>query len=109
VFTRNVSYLLRFNLQTLLARLTSDAVHQNCHHVCSIQVPQADPQKTWGSDIVAAHHRVATGGENYVSCGDRSGNHAAELRFWSLVGMPAPAFAGYQIDSRQVFFAHANL
>ena len=58
--------------------------------------PQADPQKTRGSDIVVAHQRVAAGGTNYVSRGDKSGTHAAELRFWSLLGLPAPAFAGYR-------------
>ena len=58
--------------------------------------PQADPQKNRGSDIMAAHQRAAAGGTNYVSRGDKSGTHAAELRFWSLVGMPAPAFARYR-------------
>jgi tungstate transport system substrate-binding protein len=58
--------------------------------------PQADPQKTRGADIVAAHQRVAAAGASYVSRGDKSGTHAAELRFWSILGMSPPAFAGYR-------------
>lgn len=58
--------------------------------------PASDPQKTKGSDIVAAHQKIAAAGAGYVSRGDKSGTHAAELRFWQIAGMPSPAFVGYR-------------
>ena len=48
--------------------------------------PQADPAQARGKDIVAALQKVAAGNAPFVSRGDRSGTHAAELRYWKLVG-----------------------
>ena len=58
--------------------------------------PKADPLKTKGSDIVDALKKVATGNGNFVSRGDKSGTHAAELRFWKLAGLDDKTGAGYK-------------
>ena len=44
--------------------------------------PAADPAKTKGTDIVEALKKVAAGNANFISRGDKSGTHAAELRYW---------------------------
>ena len=48
--------------------------------------PNADPAQARGKDIVAALQKVAAGNAPFVSRGDRSGTHAAELRYWKLAG-----------------------
>ncbi len=60
--------------------------------------PAADPAATKGSDIVAALRRLAASGASFISRGDRSGTHAAELRYWKAAGVDAPAarLAGYK-------------
>ena len=44
--------------------------------------PKADPAGTKGNDIVAGLRKVAAAGAPFVSRGDKSGTHAAELRYW---------------------------
>ena len=57
--------------------------------------PVADPAKARGQDIAAALQKVAQGGTAFVSRGDKSGTHAAELRYWALaVGVPGAAAGG---------------
>ena len=60
--------------------------------------PAADPARAQGRDIAAALQKIAASGAAFVSRGDKSGTHAAELRFWQLAGVnPATAKpAGYQ-------------
>lgn len=48
--------------------------------------PKNDPAGVKGQDIVAALKKVAAGNAPFVSRGDRSGTHAAELRFWTQAG-----------------------
>lgn len=48
--------------------------------------PSADPAKTKGNAIAPALTKVASTGAAFVSRGDRSGTHAAELRLWKLAG-----------------------
>jgi tungstate transport system substrate-binding protein len=48
--------------------------------------PAADPAQTKGQDIVAALQKIRDKGAAFVSRGDKSGTHAAELRFWKLTG-----------------------
>lgn len=58
--------------------------------------PKADPARAAGSDIVAALERVAAAKAPFVSRGDRSGTHAAELRYWQLARVdPAAVRAGW--------------
>jgi tungstate transport system substrate-binding protein len=58
--------------------------------------PKADPAGTKGSDIVAALKKVATGSAPFVSRGDKSGTHAAELRFWKMTDTDANKGTGYK-------------
>jgi tungstate transport system substrate-binding protein len=44
--------------------------------------PKSDPAGTKGNDITAALAKVAMAGAPFVSRGDKSGTHAAELRYW---------------------------
>ena len=58
--------------------------------------PKADPAGTRGKDIVAALGKVAAGNAAFVSRGDKSGTHAAELRFWKMANLDAAKGAGYR-------------
>ena len=60
--------------------------------------PKADPAGAKGSDIVGALARIAAGRTPFVSRGDKSGTHAAELRYWKAAGVEAPVgkVAGYK-------------
>jgi len=49
--------------------------------------PAADPARTKGNDIAAALAKLASSGASFVSRGDRSGTHAAELRLWKQAGI----------------------
>jgi tungstate transport system substrate-binding protein len=49
--------------------------------------PKADPAATRGADIAAALKKLAAGGAPFVSRGDKSGTHAAELRLWKAAGV----------------------
>ncbi len=50
--------------------------------------PAADPAQIAGTrDIAAALRAVAQAGAPFISRGDRSGTHAAELRLWQLAGL----------------------
>jgi len=50
--------------------------------------PAADPAQTRGRDIAAALKKLAAGGASFISRGDKSGTHAAELRLWKAAGKP---------------------
>ena len=60
--------------------------------------PKADPAGVKGKDIVAALGKLAAQGAPFISRGDKSGTHAAELRYWKLAGIDAAAAAprGYR-------------
>jgi len=49
--------------------------------------PSADPAGTRGKDILVALRKLATAQSPFVSRGDNSGTHAAELRYWKLAGV----------------------
>ena len=49
--------------------------------------PSADPAGTRGKDILAALRKLAATQASFVSRGDNSGTHAAELRYWKLAGV----------------------
>jgi len=57
--------------------------------------PKADPAGTKGKDIVEALKKVAAGNAAFISRGDKSGTHAAELRFWKMAGLEARG-SGYK-------------
>ena len=58
--------------------------------------PKADPLKTRGNDIVEAFKKIAAANGDFVSRGDKSGTHAAELRFWKLAGLDEKTGSGYK-------------
>ena len=49
--------------------------------------PAADPAKVAGNDIAKAFKTIAATGALFISRGDRSGTHAAELRLWKSAGI----------------------
>jgi tungstate transport system substrate-binding protein len=60
--------------------------------------PKADPLGVRGEDVVAALKKLAGSSASFVSRGDKSGTHAAELRYWKAAGIddPSHAMAGYK-------------
>ena len=61
--------------------------------------PKADPAGVKGKDVAEALRKLSTASDtSFVSRGDKSGTHAAELRFWKAVGidMPAGKVPGYK-------------
>ena len=49
--------------------------------------PASDPAKTKGKDIVEALKKLSASNVAFVSRGDKSGTHAAELRYWKTAGV----------------------
>jgi ABC-type tungstate transport system permease subunit len=49
--------------------------------------PKADPAATRGKDITLALGKLAAAGAPFVSRGDKSGTHAAELRYWKAANV----------------------
>ena len=53
--------------------------------------PKADPAKiAGGKDIKVAFQKIAAAQAPFVSRGDKSGTHAAELRYWKDAGITVP-------------------
>ena len=49
--------------------------------------PQTDPAAAKGNDIAAALKKITTSNAAFISRGDKSGTHAAELRYWGLAAV----------------------
>jgi tungstate transport system substrate-binding protein len=49
--------------------------------------PKADPAKAAGKDILEGLRRIEAAMAPFVSRGDKSGTHAAELRYWKTAGV----------------------
>jgi len=58
--------------------------------------PAADPAKTKGKDIVQALKKLSAANASFISRGDKSGTHAAELRFWKMANLADNKGSGYQ-------------
>jgi tungstate transport system substrate-binding protein len=58
--------------------------------------PAGDPAGARGRDIAQALKKLSAAGAPFVSRGDKSGTHAAELRYWELSGAPAGKGAAYR-------------
>jgi tungstate transport system substrate-binding protein len=52
--------------------------------------PAADPAGVKGKDIVAALAKLGASSASFISRGDKSGTHAAELRYWKTAGVDTP-------------------
>jgi tungstate transport system substrate-binding protein len=78
--------------------------------------PHNDPAGVRGQDIAIALQRIRAYQGIFVSRGDRSGTHTAELRFWSLAGLTVPKIqrdpsylaCGCGMGSALNIAAHAN-
>lgn len=89
--------------------------------------PRSDPAQASGTDIAAGLRRVAFARAPFISRGDRSGTHAAELRFWQEAGLrpegawykeigqgmgpalnAASALDGYVLADRATWLAFGN-
>ena len=57
--------------------------------------PANDPAKTKGKDIVGALQKLAASQAAFVSRGDKSGTHAAEVRYWKQAGLDSKG-SGYR-------------
>jgi tungstate transport system substrate-binding protein len=53
--------------------------------------PKSDPAGARGRDVVAALGKIASAGVPFVSRGDKSGTHAAELRYWKMASIDVDA------------------
>ena len=49
--------------------------------------PRNDPARTVGKDVIEALKKVEAGRSPFASRGDKSGTHAAELRYWKQAGI----------------------
>ncbi len=60
--------------------------------------PKTDPANVRGKDIVAGLTRLGATAQPFVSRADKSGTHAAELRYWKLAGFETPVgkLSGYK-------------
>ena len=56
--------------------------------------PKADPAKAAGKDILEGLRRIEAVKAPFVSRGDKSGTHAAELRYWKAAGVDLAAKKG---------------
>ena len=60
--------------------------------------PKTDPVGVKGKDVVAALGKLGGSSAPFISRGDKSGTHAAELRYWKAAGLDTPVgkVAGYK-------------
>jgi tungstate transport system substrate-binding protein len=58
--------------------------------------PKNDPAGARGKDIVQALQKLASANAAFISRGDKSGTHAAELRYWNTLGATASKGSGYK-------------
>ncbi|WP_432767367.1 substrate-binding domain-containing protein [Roseateles cavernae] len=65
--------------------------------------PKANPAGVAGKDIAAALAILTASKSTFVSRGDKSGTHAAELRYWKAAGIanPAAKTAALSMDYRE--------
>jgi tungstate transport system substrate-binding protein len=58
--------------------------------------PKNDPAGSKGKDIVQALQKLASTNAAFISRGDKSGTHAAELRYWNMLGAASSKGSGYK-------------
>jgi tungstate transport system substrate-binding protein len=58
--------------------------------------PKADPAGAKGKDILAGLKKIEAAKAPFVSRADKSGTHAAELRYWKAAGFANPKGAWYR-------------
>lgn len=58
--------------------------------------PKADPAGVSGKDVVEALKKLSVANAAFVSRGDKSGTHSAELRFWKAANIADQKGSGYK-------------
>lgn len=58
--------------------------------------PKSDPAQVKGKDVVAALGKIAGARAPFASRADKSGTHAAELRYWKAAGIEHPKGEWYR-------------
>jgi len=58
--------------------------------------PKSDPAHAKGNDVTAALKKIAEAKAPFASRADKSGTHAAELRYWKQAGIDKPSGAWYR-------------
>src|SRR5450830_508743 len=58
--------------------------------------PARDPVKVKGNDVVEALKKLSAANGPFISRGDKSGTHAAELRFWKMADLADKQGSGYK-------------
>jgi len=58
--------------------------------------PRSDPVDVKGKDVVQALKKIAAANASFISRGDKSGTHAAELRFWQAAALEQRKGRGYR-------------
>ena len=58
--------------------------------------PALDPAGVKGNDIASALKKISAADAAFISRGDKSGTHAAELRYWKTAGIEAPGLPSYK-------------
>ena len=58
--------------------------------------PESDPAGVKGNDVTAALRKIAGAKAPFASRADKSGTHAAELRYWKAAGIDKPSGAWYR-------------
>ena len=58
--------------------------------------PASDPVNVKGNDVVEALKKLAAANGPFISRGDKSGTHAAELRFWKMADLTDKQGSGYK-------------
>ncbi len=58
--------------------------------------PAADPVGVKGNDVVEALKKLSAVNAPFISRGDKSGTHAAELRFWKMADLADKQGSGYK-------------
>jgi tungstate transport system substrate-binding protein len=58
--------------------------------------PKNDPAGAKGKDVIAGLKKIAAAQAPFASRADKSGTHAAELRYWKMAGIDQPKGAWYR-------------
>ncbi|MEO8248265.1 MAG: extracellular solute-binding protein [Burkholderiales bacterium] len=58
--------------------------------------PNGDPAGAAGKDIVAGMKKIAAANATFISRGDKSGTHSAELRYWKAADVDPKSDSGYK-------------
>ncbi len=58
--------------------------------------PKGDPAGARGADVLVALRKISAANALFISRGDKSGTHSAELRYWNMAGLANQRGDGYR-------------